>query len=374
MFFRLGWRDPEVKKLMKIAQVAPLSESVPPRTYGGTERVVHYLTEALVRLGHEVTLYASADSLTSARLKPVISEALRLSAIRRDPTIWHLIELAQVDREAEQYDIVHFHMEFFQFPLIRYWRIPSLTTLHGRLDLPDLPPFYSEYRHAPLVSISNEQRRPIPGVNWVSTVYHGLPVDLYDFNAEPGNYLVFLGRVSPEKGPETAIEIARRAGMRLKIAAKVDTVDQLYFESRVRPLLAHPLIEFVGEVDEPGKNTLLGSARALLFPIDWPEPFGLVMIEAMACGTPVIAYRRGSVPEVMNNGVSGFIVDTVEEAVQAVKQVDCIDRKTCRRYFETRFSAERMAGNYLAVYQQLLENKSNLFTGSERDTATNATP
>ena len=338
---------------MKIAQVAPLHESVPPRTYGGTERVVHYLTEALVRQGHEVTLYASADSRTSAKLRPTVPEALRLSSERRDPLTWHLLQLAQVAREAGDYDIVHFHTDFLHFPLWRRMEVPQLTTLHGRLDLADLKPLYEEFRDMPVVSISDHQRTPLPMAHWVGTVYNGIPADLYTFQPKPGDYLAFLGRMSPEKGPEQAIEIALKAGMPLKMAAKVDAVDRDYFTSRIEPLLKHPLIEFVGEVDEQGKNALLGGARALLFPIQWPEPFGLVMIEAMACGTPVIAFRRGSVPEVMQEGVSGYVVDSVEAAVAALARVDAIDRAACRAYFEKRFTAERMAEGYVKCYRQL---------------------
>lgn len=338
---------------MKIAQISPLHESVPPRTYGGTERVVHYLTEALVRQGHEVTLYASADSRTSATLRPVVPEALRLSRERRDPLTWHLLQLAQVAREAGDYDIIHFHTEFLHFPLWRRMEVPQITTLHGRLDLADLKPFYQEFRDMPVISISDHQRTPLPMAHWAGTVYNGVPAELYTFQPEPGDYLAFLGRISPEKGPELAIEIALKAGMPLKMAAKVDAVDQDYFTSRVEPLLKHPLIEFIGEVDEQGKNALLGGARALLFPIQWPEPFGLVMIEAMACGTPVIAFRQGSVPEVMRDGVSGYVVESVEAAVAALARIDAIDRAGCRAYFEQRFTAERMAEGYMKRYHEL---------------------
>lgn len=343
---------------MRIAQVAPLYESVPPKTYGGTERVVHYLTESLVSFGHDVTLFAAADSNTSARLRPVVPESLRLSRTVRDPIACHMMELAKVDREVDKFDIVHFHIDFFQYPLCRHWRTPSLTTLHGRLDLPDLGPAFREFREAPVVSISDNQRTPLPEASWVGTVYHGLPTDLYTFQAAPQDYVVFLGRISPEKGPEAAIEIAKRAGIKLKIAAKVDSADREYFESRVRPLLEHPLIEWVGEVDERGKNQLLGGAQALLFPIDWPEPFGLVMIEAMACGTPVVAFRRGSVPEVMDDGVSGFVVDSIDEAVEVLSRLNSFDRLQCRQYFESRFTSDVMAKNYLAIYQRLIDQRT----------------
>lgn len=337
---------------MRIAQIAPLYESVPPRTYGGTERVVHYLTEALVQQGHEVTLYASADSRTSARLRPTVPEALRLSKVRRDALPWHLLQLAEIAREAGEYDIVHFHTDLLHFPLSRKLEVPQLTTLHGRLDLPDLKPLYQEFRDMPVVSIADHQRMPLPMARWAGTVYHGLPADLYTFRPDEGDYLAFLGRISPEKGPEQAIEIAVKAGMPLKIAAKVDEVDRAYFEERVEPLLSHPLVEFIGEVDERGKNELLGGARALLFPIRWPEPFGLVMIEAMACGTPVIAFRHGSVPEIVRDGINGYIVDSVEAAVEAIGRTGAIDRAACRAYFDERFTADRMARDYVRLYRE----------------------
>ncbi|MAT64271.1 MAG: glycosyl transferase [Gammaproteobacteria bacterium] len=339
---------------MKIAQIAPLHESVPPTTYGGTERVVHYLTEALVDQGHEVTLYASADSRTRARLRPMVPEALRLTRERRDPLTWHLLQLTQVARDAGEYDIIHFHTDFLHFPLWRHQATPQLSTLHGRLDLPDLKPLYEEFRDMPVVSISDHQRHPLPMARWTGTVYNGIPAAAYRFRAEPGRYLAFLGRMSPEKGPETAIEVAKRAGIPLKMAAKVDAVDRDYFEARIRPHLDHPLIEFIGEVDEAGKNELLGGALALLFPIAWPEPFGLVMIEAMACGTPVIAWPRGSVPEVMRDGVSGHVVDSVEAALAAIERLERFDRRGCRRYFESRFTAERMAEGYVRLYRRLI--------------------
>jgi len=338
---------------MKIAQVAPLCESVPPRTYGGTERVVHYLTEALVQQGHEVTLYASADSHTSARLRSTVPEALRLSRVRRDPLMWQLLQLAEVARDCGEYEIVHFHTDFLQFPLWRRMEVPQLTTLHGRLDLADLKPLYQEFRDMAVVSISDHQRTPLPMARWVGTIHHGLPADLYTFQPGGGDYLVFLGRIAPEKGPEKAIEIALEAGMPLKIAAKVDEVDRDYFAERVKPLLRHPLIEFIGEVDERGKNELLGGARALLFPIDWPEPFGLVMIEAMACGTPVIAFRHGSVPEIVREGVNGYIVDSAGAAVAALDRIGAIDRARCRAWFEERFTADRMASDYVRRYREL---------------------
>ncbi len=338
---------------MRIAQVAPLHESVPPRAYGGTERIVHYLTEALAREGHEVTLYASGDSRTGARLRPAVSEALRSSPTRRDPLPWQVLQLAQVAREAAHHDIVHFHTDFLHYPLWRRMTVPQLTTLHGRLDLPDLRPLYEEFHDIRVVSISDSQREPLRDVaRWAGTVYNGIPADSYIFRPERGSYLAFLGRISPEKGIEAAIDIAIRAGIPLKIAAKTDASDREYFESRIRHRLSHPLVEYVGELDDRGKNELLGGALALLFPIDWPEPFGLAMIEAMACGTPVIAYSRGAVPEVITEGVSGFIVTSIDEAVEAVDRIDRIDRVDCRACFEQRFTAEHMLDGYLDLYRQ----------------------
>jgi glycosyltransferase involved in cell wall biosynthesis len=318
---------------------------------------VHYLTEELVRQGHQVVLFASGDSQTSAELRPVVPEALRLARERRDPTAWHTLLLAAVAREADRFDIIHFHTDFLHFPLLRYLDTPQVTTLHGRLDLPDLQAVYAEFHDMPVVSISNAQRTPLPGSYWVATVYNGVPDVLYDFQPWPGDYLAFLGRISPEKGAETAIDIALRTGMPLKMAAKIDAVDQAYFNERIRSRLNHPLIEYVGEVDERGKNELLGGARALLLPIAWPEPFGLVMIEAMACGTPVIAYRSGSVPEVMADGVTGYIVSSEGEAVAAVERIDAIDRRACRRHFESRFTARHMAGDYVRVYTSLIDRR-----------------
>lgn len=340
---------------MKVAQVSPLVESVPPKAYGGTERVVHYLTEELVRQGHEVTLFASGDSQTSARLRPVVPEALRLASQPSDPMAWHLLQIAAVADSADAFDIVHFHTDFLHFPLWRRLNTPQVTTMHGRLDLPHLWAIFSEFRDMPVISISDSQRAPLRMAQWVSTIHNGVPSDVYDFQARPGDYLAFLGRISPEKGIESAMDIAERAQLPLKIAAKVDPVDQAYFEQRIRRRLNHPLIEYVGEVDEQGKNAFLGGALAVLLPVAWPEPFGLVMIEAMACGTPVVAYRRGSIPEVMVDGQTGYIVSGLEEAVAAVGRIGAIDRHACRRCFENRFTSRRMAQDYLQVYSALIE-------------------
>ncbi len=341
---------------MRIAQVAPLYESVPPKLYGGTERVVHYLTEELLRQGHEVTLYASADSTTRADLQAMVPKALRLHPDGGDPLALHLVMLEQVFRDASEFDIIHFHLDYLHFPYVRRDPVPHAATLHGRLDIPDLQIIYREYVEMPVVSISNAQRAPLPWVNWQATVHHGLPRDLYPFHERSGSYLAFLGRISPEKRPDRAIEIARRAGIPIKLAAKVDKVNLDYFEERVRPLLQEPGVEFVGEIGESEKGKFLGEALALLFPIDWSEPFGLVMIEAMACGTPVIAFPGGSVREILQDGVTGFLVSSIDEAVAAVKRLELMDRRQCRSAFEQRFSVERMAQNYLAVYNRVLHH------------------
>jgi glycosyltransferase involved in cell wall biosynthesis len=342
---------------LKIAQVAPLFESVPPKYYGGTERVVSYLTEELVRQGHEVTLFASGDSVTKAHLIAPCRRSLRLDKNCVDQLAHHILMLEMVFKQAHRFDIIHFHIDYLHFPLSRRHNIPHVTTLHGRLDIPDLVPLYREFAEMPVVSISNSQREPLPWLNWRGTVYHGLPEDLYTFREEHGKYLAFLGRIAPEKRVDRAIEIAKRTGIPLKIAAKVDKVDKEYFETVVQPLLRNPFIEYLGEIGDGEKNEFLGNAYALLFPIDWPEPFGLVMIEAMACGTPVIAYRRGSVPEVLEEGVTGFIVQGLEDAVEAVYKVRNINRRRCREVFEERFSATRMTRDYLNIYKQLLEVK-----------------
>ncbi len=339
---------------MRIAQVAPLYESVPPRLYGGTERVVSYLTEECVRQGHQVVLFASGDSITQAELRPVCKRALRLEGDKIVDSLSHHIRMLEmVASAAADFDIVHYHIDYLHFPLTRRQSICTVTTLHGRLDIRDLHPLFREFMDMPLVSISSAQRRPMPWANWVATIHHGLPANLYRLEKTPGRYLAFLGRICPEKRVDRAIEIARRAGMPLKIAAKIDRVDKEYFETRIRKLLDDPLVEYIGEVGEHEKSEFLGNAYALLFPIDWPEPFGLAMIEAMACGTPVIAFRGGSVPEIIDEGTTGYVVDNIEEAVKAVHNVGSLDRTVCRQVFEERFSVSRMCSNYLAIYRQL---------------------
>jgi glycosyltransferase involved in cell wall biosynthesis len=339
---------------MRIAQVAPLYESVPPKYYGGTERVVSYLTEELVRQGHEVTLFASGDSVTKAHLVAACRRALRLDRHCVDQMAHHILMLERVLQRAGEFDVIHFHVDYLHYPLSRSHSYVHVTTLHGRLNISDLVPLYREFQDIPLVSISDAQREPIPWANWQATIYHGLPHDLYWFRAQPGSYLAFLGRISPEKRVDRAIEIAKRVQIPLKIAAKVDRVDAEYFESVIEPLLRDPLVEFVGEIGDGEKDEFLGNAYALLFPINWPEPFGMVMIEAMACGTPVIAYRKGSVPEVIDEGSTGFIVQDLEDAVEAVRRVPELSRARCREVFEQRFTAERMANNYLQVYTRLI--------------------
>ena len=339
---------------MRIAQVAPLAESVPPPGYGGTERVVGYLTDALVRLGHEVTLFASADSQTDAELVPCAPGGLRLDEAVVDPIAHLVVELEAVAAQASRFDVIHWHLDYFHFPMSRRLGVPNVTTLHGRLDIPDLQPIYDEFAEMPVVSISNDQRAPLPQAGWVATVHHGMPLDELGPRLSPGEYLAFLGRISPEKRADRAIEVARRAGMPLRIAAKVDDADRDYYEREIEPLLEADHVDFVGEIGPVEKAEFLGHASALLFPIDWAEPFGLVMIESMACGTPVIAYRSGSVPEVIDDGVSGFIVEDIPGAVHAVGRLDELDRAQVRAAFEHRFSVERMARDYVGVYERLV--------------------
>jgi glycosyltransferase involved in cell wall biosynthesis len=342
---------------MRIAQIAPLAEAVPPKFYGGTERVVSWLTEELVRQGHDVTLFASGDSVTTATLVPGTEKGLRLQNIG-DHTASNLVMLDAVRRRAHEFDIIHCHIDLLQYPMFQDMADKVVSTMHGRLDVADFMPVYKAYPHMPLISISDCQREPMPSnVTWLSTVYHGLPRAVCPFVEKGGDYLAFLGRISPEKRPDRAIRIAKQAGVKLKIAAKVDNVDRKYYDETIKPLIdGDPLIEFIGEIDETQKCGFLGNARALLFPIDWREPFGLVMIEAMSAGTPVIAWRNGSVPEVIEDGVGGFIVDSIDDAAAAVSRVQDLDRGAVRRYFESRFTATHMARNYVAAYERLLAN------------------
>jgi glycosyltransferase involved in cell wall biosynthesis len=346
---------------MKIAQVAPLMESVPPRLYGGTERVVSYLTEELARMGHEVSLFASGDSITSAQLVGCVPTAIRLDANIRDPIPYYMLMLDRVHDAAKDFDILHFHIDQFHFPLFKSMANRTVTTLHGRQDLPDLKPLYLGFSNMPMVSISDAQREPVPKANFVATVLHGIPTDLFAPTFSPRDgYVAFLGRISPEKRPDRAIRIARALGIPLKIAAKVDRADEAYFREQIEPMLQAPGVEFIGEINEREKAKFLGEARALLFPVDWPEPFGIVMIEAMACGTPVLAFRCGSVPEIVENGVTGQIVNTEEEAIRQLPRVLALDRRAVRRRFEQRFSATRMAKDYLQVYRTLMKRPSLL--------------
>jgi len=339
---------------VRIAQISPLFESVPPKLYGGTERVVSYLTEELVATGHDVTLFASADSVTSARLVPICDRALRLDPSCVDQFAHHIREIEEVYRVANDFDCLHFHIDYLHYPVSSRMGIPRLTTLHGRLDLADLTPLYRRFPAEPLVSISNAQRKPLSFANWQATVHHGLPPGLLNLHPGPGKYLAFLGRISPEKRPDRAIELARRTGFPLKMAAKVDRADKEYFEAKIKPLLDPSVVEFIGEINEGEKDEFLGNAAALLFPIDWPEPFGLVMIEAMACGTPVIAWRGGSVPEILEQGVSGFIVETSKQAEAAVRRIDKLDRRRCRAVFDERFTVARMARDYVDTFRKVI--------------------
>jgi glycosyltransferase involved in cell wall biosynthesis len=340
---------------MKIAQVAPLIEAVPPKLYGGTERVVAYLTDALVELGHEVTLFASGDSETKAHLAPMCPRALRLDPTVRDYFAPLFIEMETLARRAHEFDVIHSHLDYFAYPSLRLLGTPSVTTLHGRLDLPELGPLYECFSETPVVSISDSQREPLPQANYVATILHGLPQRLLK-KGPGGEYLAFLGRISPEKAPDAAIRIAARAGLPLKIAAKVDRVDEEYFKTQIEPLLKSADVEFVGEIAEHQKSEFLGNAAALLFPIAWREPFGLVMIESMACGTPVVAFNNGSVPEVLEDGVTGYIVNSEDEAVGALRDIRSLDRDRIRAEFEHRFTAQHMAQNYLKLYSRLIRN------------------
>ena len=340
---------------MRIAQVSPLYERVPPVAYGGTERVVSWITEELVARGHEVTLFASGDSVTRGRLVSVFPRPLREIEHTADPQAFHVAMLEQVVRQSGQFDIVHFHTDYASFPFARRLQCANVTTLHWRLDIPGLKTMYREFADMPVVSISNAQRLPLPDLAWQGTVYHGLPRELYSFCAQPLNYLAFVGRIAPSKGPAAAIEIAQRVGMRIEIAAKIDEGDRPYYEREIAPLFTRANVHYRGELGDREKNGFIGRARALLFPIEWPEPFGLVLVEALACGTPVIAFGRGSVPEIIEHGVTGFVVDDIDEAVEALKCIDDIDRTRCRAAFEQRFTASRMADDYLHIYAKLCQ-------------------
>jgi glycosyltransferase involved in cell wall biosynthesis len=345
---------------MRIAQVAPLAESVPPKLYGGTERIVSFLTEELVRQGHRVTLFASGDSNTGAELHAIVPQALRLNPAVKDPLVYAALQLEELRRRAHDFDLIHFHWDYLHLPVLRALGARNtVTTMHGRLDIPGYAELFAAFRDMPMVSISNQQRDPLPGCNWVGTVHHGLPPGMFRFTPRPrGDYVAFLGRISPEKRADRAIEIARRAGMKIRIAAKVDAADRQYFRSRIEPLLAQPHVDFVGEIGDREKCDFLGNAHALLFPIDWPEPFGLVMIEAMACGTPCVAWRAGSVPEVIQEGRNGFIVQSIDGAADALHHAARLDRNAVRASFEQRFSVERMTRDYVEIYHRIIARGS----------------
>jgi glycosyltransferase involved in cell wall biosynthesis len=346
---------------MRIAQISPLFEAVPPKLYGGTERVVYSLTEELVAMGHDVTLFASGDSITSATLAPMREQALRLDPSVKDWVATYYSMVERIYRRKEEFDVLHFHIDYFPLALFCRQKVPYLTTIHGRLDLPELVESYETYAYSPFVSISNNQRRPIPHLNWVRTVLHGMPANLLTPQPVRQEYGAFLGRISPEKGVDRAIKIAGKAGMKLKIAAKVDNADKEYYDSQIKPLIqGNPDVEFIGEINDAQKPDFLSGAHALIFPINWPEPFGLVMIEAMACGTPVIAYNCGSVPEVMDDGLTGFIVNNIDEAVAAVGKIHTLDRARVRATFDRRFTARRMAEDYLDVYEELAQPARHL--------------
>jgi glycosyltransferase involved in cell wall biosynthesis len=342
---------------MRIAQVSSLMEAVPPKLYGGTERIVSFLTEELVAMGHDVTLFASGDSVTTAKLEPCWPQAMRLDADAKDYLAPHIIMLETIARRAHEFDVIHLHTDYLSFPILSRIGVPFVTTLHGRLDLDVLPPLYAMFPHVPVISISNAQREPLPEANYVDTIYHGLPTGLLREGPGDKAYLAFIGRISPEKGPDAAIRIAGAAGMKIKIAAKIDNADRAYFEANIKHLFDLPHVEYIGEINDDRKSEFLGNAAGLLFPIAWCEPFGLAMIEAMACGTPVIAMRNGSVPEVVDEGVSGFIVESEEHAVAAVKMLSTLDRGLVRRTFERRFSARRMAEDYVDIFKELIADK-----------------
>ena len=353
---------------LRIAQLAPLYERIPPKLYGGTERVVSYITEELVRRGHQVTLFASGDSETGALLVPGCPQSLRLAGKAELGGFLQLPMISDVyDGAANRFDVIHSHIDYWSFPFARLTNVPTVATMHGRLDVEELHPVYARYRSMPLVSISDAQRTPLPLMNWVDTIYHGLPRDLLRFSPGPGKYLAFLGRISPEKRPDLAIEVARRVGIPLKLAAKVDAVDRDYFQTVIKPLLSPPDIEYIGEIGEPEKSEFLGNALAFMFTIDWPEPFGLAMIEALACGTPVIARPCGSIPEVIRNGATGFIVKSVEEMVAAVRDIGKLAREECRREFENRFTVEIMVDRYEQVYRQLIEGGQRKVFGKPKE-------
>jgi glycosyltransferase involved in cell wall biosynthesis len=352
---------------MRIAQIAPLTEAIPPRRYGGTERVVHWLVEELVALGHDVTLFASGDSQTSAKLQPMWPRALRHDGAIRDANALHMTVLERVRRQASDFDFLHFHLDYYPFSLFARQSTPFATTLHGRLDLPEHQAVFSTFSDVPVISISDAQRRPVPHAGWVRTIHHGMPERLLTPRPVEPTYLAFLGRISPEKAVDRAISIAGRAGLQLKIAAKVDKVDQDYFDEQIRPLLSQPHVEFIGEIGDDEKSDFLSGAAALLAPIEWPEPFGLVQIEAMACGTPVIAFNRGAIPEVTEDGYTGFVVEDETSAVGAVYRLGELSRKKIRARFEERFTARRMAQDYLAAYRGLMQKtapRPRLVTGA----------
>jgi glycosyltransferase involved in cell wall biosynthesis len=339
---------------MRIAQVAPLFERVPPKAYGGTERVISYLTEELIRQGHDVTLFATGDSITQAKLISAVDHATRPQVSKHPWLAYHTIQMDMVCRHSSEFDLIHFHTDYLHFPITRRLDAAHITTLHGRLDLPELVPLYQYFDDIPLISISDNQRKPLPWANWRATVHHGLPPLCGSIRTEPGKYFAFVGRISPEKRVDRAIDIALQCGVPLYIGAKIDAADELYFKESIEPLFESPLINFLGEINDAEKSHLLGGAKALLFPIDWPEPFGLVMIESLSCGTPVIAYRHGSVPEIMEDGVTGFVVESQAEAIRAARDIDLIDRAACRKAFDERFTVKAMATNYVRIYRQML--------------------